>query len=83
MADYALLNQKAYSLETLSNNAGINITGFAAWALGALYAGLCTGGVISPLSGLVEVDAILIAAISYYGVTRVIRRREGAHADRD
>ena len=83
MADYVLLNQKAYTLETLSNNSGINMTGFAAWALGGLYAGLCTGGVMTPLSGLVEIDAILISAISYYLVTRLVRGREGAHADRN
>ncbi|MEO0466161.1 MAG: cytosine permease [Pseudomonadota bacterium] len=65
VVDYFLIRPGAYTIETLSKNAAINVKAFASWGAGAIMAVLMSEGVIASITGMAALDAAILAALVY------------------
>ena len=74
--DYLLLRRNAYHDEREARESAIRYSAIAAWALGACVALLGSWGWLS-LTGIAAVDAMLVAAVSYYLFARHGSDRSG------
>ncbi|MEO9473868.1 cytosine permease [Parasphingorhabdus sp.] len=63
--DWALIRPAAYTIDTLENNRPINVPGFIAWAIGAMFAVLASEMLLPTLTGIAAMDAVILAGIVY------------------
>ncbi len=63
--DALLIRPTAYHIRTLENNRELNWKGFAAWAVGAIYAVVASEGYLLPLTKIAAMDAVLFSGILY------------------
>lgn len=76
--DRLFVRPQVYNLETLENNAGLNVPGFLAWAIGAIVAILADQGTIPNLTGIGAMDALILSAILYFLFAKVMNRKASA-----
>jgi cytosine permease len=69
--DYILVRRSAYHAERIALRRHVAPLAIAAWAAGALVALLGAEGILT-LSGIAAVDAMLVAAIVYLALTRLV-----------
>lgn len=72
ITDYFIVNKARYTFDILENNKAISVPGCAAWFIGALYATLTELGVISSISPVASIDAILLSAVFYIALSKWI-----------
>lgn len=65
ISDYLLIRPDRYKVESLDDNRGLNIKGFVAWSVGAVFAVLASESVIPPLSEIAAIDAIVLTGVVY------------------
>lgn len=63
--DALFIRPNAYQIQTLEDNRGLNWKGFAAWAVGAVYAIVASEGYVLPLTKIAAMDAVLLSGILY------------------
>ncbi len=65
MSDYLLIRPGHYRVESLEDNRGLNVKGFVAWAIGAVFAVLASESVVPSPSGIAAIDAVVLTGIVY------------------
>jgi cytosine permease len=75
IVDRLFLRPSIYNLETLKDNNHLNITAFAAWAIGAIFAILADQGVIPTLTKIGAMDALVLSAFIYVVLSKVFSQR--------
>lgn len=65
IVDALFIRPNLYRIETLVNNRSLNWKGFTAWAVGAIFAVLASGGLLPPLTKIAAMDAVILSAIVY------------------
>ncbi len=65
VVDYLLIRPAAYRMQTLSSNRAVNLKGFIAWVIGAVFALLASENVVPALSHIPAIDAMVLSAIIY------------------
>lgn len=63
--DALFIRKNDYHIDTLANNRGFNISGLAAWAIGASFALMVSNGHLPSPSGIASIDAIVLSGIIY------------------
>jgi cytosine permease len=75
ITDYLLIRRAAYNFETLSENRAVSLTGFIAWAAGALLATGISFGHIGSVMGVGVLDSVIVSAV-LYGVLAGVGRTQ-------
>jgi cytosine permease len=75
IVDRLFLRPSIYNLETLKDNNHLNVTAFAAWAIGAIFAILADQGVIPTLTKIGAMDALVLSAFIYVVLSKVFSQR--------
>ncbi|MEL6661709.1 MAG: cytosine permease [Pseudomonadota bacterium] len=65
VVDFFLIRPAAYRIETLANNAAINLKAFLSWGVGAIIAVLMSEGIIPSITGMAALDAAILSALIY------------------
>ena len=75
MVDRILLRPSIYNLETLQDNNRLNVTAFAAWAIGAIFAILADRGIMPTLTKIGAMDALILSAVLYFILSKLLNRK--------
>jgi len=78
MVDRLLLRPSIYNLETLLDNNHLNVTAFAAWAIGAAFAILADRGIMPTLTKIGAMDALILSALLYFILSKLLNRNSAA-----
>lgn len=65
IVDALFIRPRIYKIETLENNRALNWKGFAAWAVGAVFAILASEGIAPTLTKIAAMDAVILSAALY------------------
>ncbi len=63
--DALIIRPDVYHIGTLENNRALNWKGFAAWAVGAVFAVLASEGLIPTLTNIAAMDAVILSGVLY------------------
>lgn len=63
--DALFVRPKAYRIEALENNRALNWKGFAAWAVGAVFAVLASEEILPTITKIAAMDAVILSGLVY------------------
>lgn len=63
--DALFIRPSIYRIETLEQNSRLNWKGFAAWAVGAVFAVLASEALLPTLTNIAAMDAVILSALVY------------------
>lgn len=75
IVDRLLLRPEIYTLGQLDDNDYLNKTAFIAWLIGAAVAILADRGLIPILTNIGAMDALILSALLYFGLSKIFVRR--------
>lgn len=65
LVDFFLIRRAAYRIETLADNAALNVSAFVSWGVGAVFAVLMSEEIIPSITGMAVLDAAVLSALVY------------------